>query len=118
MNTDENIIINTDASNCDTSNCDASNCDASNCDASNCDASNCDASNCDTSNCDANNIASIQIIMNQTNYDFNTAKKKLLEYENDYIKVIKDYMNITDNKKTSKSINQQIFKEFRTFFES
>ena len=72
----------------------------------------------DASNNDINNENLITTIMNQTDYDYTTAKNKLVELDNDYIKVIKNYLNINTSKNTNKkSLNQQIYKEFRTFFE-
>ena len=59
----------------------------------------------------------IAIILRQTNYDENTAKEKLVECNNDHIKVIKLYMGIIDkpknNQKNIKSVNQEIYKQLR-----
>jgi beta-galactosidase beta subunit len=58
----------------------------------------------------------IQFIMNQTNYTFEESKKKL-EFHNNYIDVIKEYMNIpfyNPVPKKIKSINQEIYKQIRT----
>ena len=35
-------------------------------------------------------IDNINIVMNQTDYDYATAQTKLIEFNNDYIKVIRD----------------------------
>lgn len=55
----------------------------------------------------------IHIICNQTNYDVNTAKEKLLLFNNDYILVIKDFLNIPEKKEPIKSLNQEIYKQLR-----
>ena len=56
----------------------------------------------------------IRIICNQTDYDINTAKEKLLLFNNDYISVIKEFLNIPIEKKESiKSLNQEIYKQLR-----
>ena len=54
-------------------------------------------------------------IMNQTNYTKEEAINKLKLFNSDYIKVIKDYMNIPEkNKETNvKSVNQEIFRQIR-----
>jgi hypothetical protein len=54
-------------------------------------------------------------IMTQTNYTKEEATNKLKLFNNDYIKVIKDYMNIPEKNKEEKvkSVNQEIFKQIR-----
>ena len=54
-------------------------------------------------------------IMTQTNYTKEEAINKLKLCDNDYIKVIKDYMNIPEKNKEQKvkSVNQEIFKQIR-----
>ena len=54
-------------------------------------------------------------IMTQTNYTKEEATNKLILFNYDYIKVIKDYMNIPEkNKETKvKSVNQEIFRQIR-----
>jgi hypothetical protein len=54
-------------------------------------------------------------IMSQTNYSKEEAEHKLILFNSDYIKVIKDYMNIPDEKKEQKvkSVNQEIFRQIR-----
>ena len=64
----------------------------------------------------------IQMVINQTNYDRETVIKKLEEFDNDYMKVIKEYFGIgtksnSNTNTNSKSLNQQIYGEFRKFFE-
>ena len=57
----------------------------------------------------------IQIIINQTDYSFAKAQNKLIEHNNDYIKVIKEYLNIEEKKPINKSLNQQIYGEIINF---
>ena len=54
-------------------------------------------------------------IMTQTNYTKEEATNKLILFNYDYIKVIKDYMNIPEKNKKQKvkSVNQEIFKQIR-----
>jgi hypothetical protein len=54
-------------------------------------------------------------IMTQTNYTKEEAIDKLKLCNNDYMKVIKDYMNIPEKNKEPKvkSVNQEIFKQIR-----
>jgi hypothetical protein len=54
-------------------------------------------------------------IMTQTNYTKEEATNKLILFNYDYIKVIKDYMNIPEKNKESKvkSVNQEIFRQIR-----
>ena len=59
----------------------------------------------------------IHFIMNQTNYSFEESEKKLELHNNNYINVIKEYMNIPFHNpipKKIKSINQEIYKQIRT----
>ena len=78
--------------------------------------SNASNSYIDTSN--SINETYIQIITNQTNYSFTEAKNKLKEHNNDYIKVIKEYLNIEEKKPANKSLNQEIYSEIRNFLSS
>jgi septum formation topological specificity factor MinE len=56
----------------------------------------------------------IQIIMRQTDYDFETAKQKLEEYNYDYLTVIKKYVGVAEKKEPHvKSVNQEIYKQIR-----
>jgi len=68
--------------------------------------------------------AQIKIIMSQTNYDKETAEKKLQEWNNDFIKVIKEFLNPNFQEKEKKrqkeknkvvSLNQSIMRELRHF---
>lgn len=54
-------------------------------------------------------------IMSQTNYSEEIARKKLKEHNNDYMKVLKEYMGIPEKKtvETVKSVNQEIYKQIR-----
>jgi hypothetical protein len=58
----------------------------------------------------------VKKVMTQTNYTEEEAKEKLRLSNCDYMKVIKDYMGISDKKeeKKVKSINQEIFRQIRT----
>ena len=68
--------------------------------------------------------AQIKIIMSQTNYDKDTAEKKLQEWNNDFIKVIKEFLNPNFREKEKNrqkeknkvvSLNQSIMRELRHF---
>lgn len=57
----------------------------------------------------------IKTIMSQTNYNEDEVKEKLQLFDNDYMKVIRDYMGISDKKTTKvSSVNQEIFRQIRT----
>ena len=57
----------------------------------------------------------VKHIMSQTNYDEETAKAKLEEFNGDFMQVLKDYMGIPVKKDTNKftSVNQEIYKQIR-----
>lgn len=59
----------------------------------------------------------VEIILRQTTLTREEAIAKLTEYNNDYVKVIKNFMGIPE-KPAPKivSVNQQIYKEIRTVF--
>ena len=63
----------------------------------------------------------INIIIRQTNYDENVAKQKLIEYDNNYLEVIKNYMNPSKIKKKNmnekKTTNQLMYGEFRNLMD-
>ena len=61
----------------------------------------------------------IELIIRQTNYNEDEAKQKLLEYNNDYLKVIKNYMSSENNiiNTEKKTTNQLMYGEFRTFLD-
>ena len=63
----------------------------------------------------------IKLIMRQTNYTEEESKAKLLEWNNNYLNVIKEYINPDfHNKKTKvyKSRNQGIMTEIRGFMDT
>lgn len=57
----------------------------------------------------------VKKIMAQTTYTEEIAKKKLEEFDYDFMKVLKDYMGISEKPKNDKikSINQEIYKQIR-----
>ena len=57
----------------------------------------------------------VRHIMSQTNYNETVAREKLQEFDNDFMKVLKDYMGIPEKKETTqiKSVNQEIYKQIR-----
>ena len=62
--------------------------------------------------------ACIKIVMSQTNYDEEIACAKLKEWDNDFIKVIKEYLNPnfnTTKKEKKTTLNQRIIGEIRNF---
>ena len=63
----------------------------------------------------------INLVIRQTNYDEERAKERLLFWKNDYISVIKEYLNpnFKKEKKETKKLttNQQIMKELRDFYD-
>lgn len=62
--------------------------------------------------------ACLKIVMTQTNYDKEMATKKLNEWNNDFIKVIKEYLNPNFQEKTvekKSTVNQKIIGEIRKF---
>ena len=66
------------------------------------------------------NEEDINIIITQTNYTREKAIEKLLEWENNYMNVIKEYLNPNfQNKTNEKKItnNQKIFSEIRNFMD-
>lgn len=65
-------------------------------------------------------LKNINIILNQTDMTYEDAEKKLNEYNNDYMKVLREYYGIKNNSKQNTSndktsINQMIYKEIRTY---
>jgi hypothetical protein len=66
----------------------------------------------------------ISFILNQTDYDYNIALKKYEEYNFDYERVIREYLNknvyIKDKNSDNKNqtINQKIYKEIRDFMDN
>lgn len=64
--------------------------------------------------CESDILEKVQMIMRQTDYNELVAREKLAEYNDDPIKVIKNFMGITEKPKpASKSLNQEIYKQLR-----
>ena len=59
------------------------------------------------------NAEKINIIMRQTNYDYETAEKMFKKFDNNPIKVIEDYLGIKQISQPIKSINKEMYKQFR-----
>ena len=63
----------------------------------------------------------VTLVIGQTNYNEGKAKERLLFWKNDYISVIKEYLNpnFKKEKKETKKLttNQQIMKELRDFYD-
>lgn len=67
---------------------------------------------------DNNNV---EIIMRQTNYDKVLATKKLMEWDNNYMNVIREYINPSFEKKKekkNKSVQQNVISEIRNFMDN
>jgi hypothetical protein len=61
----------------------------------------------------------IRQIMTQTTYTEEEASRKLEEFENDPIKVIRHFMGLPDKTNTrKKTINQEIFRQYRLKLDS
>ena len=63
----------------------------------------------------------INLVMRQTDYTEEQTQEKLKQWNNNYINVIKEYLNPEFNKKeikqTNKTLNQQMMGEIRTFMD-
>ena len=62
----------------------------------------------------------VNLVIRQTNYDEKKAKERLLFWENDYISVIKEYLNpqFKEPKPKKKlTTNQRVMKELRDFYD-
>jgi hypothetical protein len=58
----------------------------------------------------------VEMILRQTDYDAETAERKLFEFNDDALKVIKHYLGILDKpvqKTQVKSVNQEIYRQLR-----
>lgn len=56
----------------------------------------------------------ILMVTRQTNYSQHEAREKLLQFNNNPISVIQNYMGISEKKETKiKSVNQAIYRELR-----
>lgn len=61
----------------------------------------------------------VKIVMTQTNYTEEEARQKLQLFNCDYMRVLKDYMGISEKKEVkAKSLNQEIYKQIRTKLDS
>lgn len=72
-------------------------------------------------NIETSQAIALQIILRQTDYSIEDAKAKLVENNNDYMKVIRCYLKqgVPDATLAIKplSMNQQIYKEIRSFMD-
>lgn len=60
----------------------------------------------------------VDMIIRQTEYNSEEALKKLIEHDMNKESIIKEFMGIEINtQKVSKTVNQKIFDEFRTFLD-
>ena len=59
----------------------------------------------------------VELILRQTDYTPEVALTKLYEFNNDYMKVIKQYLGVSEKAKPSNSLNQQIYTEIRTMMD-
>ena len=67
-----------------------------------------------TITCKTYDTETIHMIMRQTDYTEEQVSQKLAKFNNDPIKVIKDFMGITEKKAPQiKSVNQEIYKQIR-----
>jgi len=53
------------------------------------------------------------IVMSQTNYSEEEAVLLLEKHDNDYMKIIRDYLGFIPKKEEIKSVNQEIYKLIR-----
>lgn len=62
----------------------------------------------------------VKKVMSQTNYTEEQAIEKLKLFNCDYMRVLKDYMGISEKKEAPKvkSVNQEIFRQIRTNLDS
>ena len=64
----------------------------------------------------------IGIIMRQTTLTKEVAQERLKYYDNDYVKVIEEFMGTTNKNKLNSgkwlTVNQQIYKEIRTVMDN
>ena len=61
----------------------------------------------------------IRVVCSQTNYTEEEAEQKLVEKNNNYLEVIKDYINpVRKPRQYTATVNQQIFKNIRGFLDS
>jgi len=57
----------------------------------------------------------VQIVLRQTDYTEITVREKLKEFDYDHLKVIRNYLGLTEKKALPvKSVNQEIYKQLRS----
>ena len=67
-----------------------------------------------TITCESDIVEKVNMIRRQTDYTEDVAREKLIEYENDAIKVIRAFMGIAEKKAPEiRSVNQEIYKQIR-----
>ena len=67
-----------------------------------------------TITCKTDDVERIQMIMRQTDYTEEQVIQKLIAFNDDHIKVIKDFMGIAEKKAPQiNSVNQEIYKQIR-----
>ena len=59
----------------------------------------------------------INMIMRQTDYDREKVCEKLIEHNDDYMKIIREFIGSSKVVTPIKSLNQQIYKEIRTLMD-
>ena len=65
------------------------------------------------------NVKMIEMVMRQTEYTYDEAKKELEEYNWNYEKVIRKFMGIEEKtEKKCKTVNQEIFKQIRNHMDA
>jgi hypothetical protein len=68
-----------------------------------------------TITCESEMHEKIQMILRQTDYHEVVAREKLIHFSGDPIKVIKQYMGISDKNDTvKKTLNQEIYRQLRS----
>lgn len=70
--------------------------------------------------CNDDLVQNVKKVMSQTNYTEEQSREKLILFNCDYMRVIRDYMGILEKKeeKKVKSVNQEIFRQIRTKLDS
>lgn len=70
---------------------------------------------------DIRNNQIVEMIIRQTDYTKEEAIEKLKKHNNNYLQVLKEYMNdekVTEKKEESKSLNQNIYSNIRNFLDN
>jgi hypothetical protein len=66
-----------------------------------------------------NNEELVEIVLRQTTFSRDEVIEKLEKNENNYVKVIEEFMGINKNKqKNNLTLNQQIYKEIRSVMDN